>query len=169
MAPEQLLAASLLHSMWGWAPMSALLSGFTGLLFYGNTAAVPPAAYFFCCARTLTLCRGRCPHRPSFSDSPELPCVRQGRSRAFGDILFLLRQKKYAKRGAEDALYCALTRAIFWPLCGLNALFGRKNVRLPIAYGSDQCTTRRCGQTVSTSVLLISGIPNQLISMHSML
>ena len=87
--------------------------------------------------------------------------MRQRRSRASGGLLFLLRQKKYAKRGAEDALYCALTRANFRPLRGLNALFGRKNVIFPIAYGSDKCTTRICGQTAIILFLLISGIPGQ--------
>ena len=58
-------------------------------------------------------------------------------------------------------LYSALTRAIFWPLRGLNALFGRRIVIFPVAYGSDECTTRICGQTASISVLLISGILGQ--------
>ena len=50
----------------------------------------------------------------------------------------------------------------FWPLRGRNALFGRKTVTIPIAYGSDECTTRTCGQTASISLLLISGILGRL-------
>ena len=38
----------------------------------------------------------------------------------------------------QDALYCALPRAVFWPPRGRNALFGRKTVIFPIAYGSGQ-------------------------------
>ena len=38
----------------------------------------------------------------------------------------------------QDALYCALPRAVFWPLRGLNALFGRRIAISPIAYGSGQ-------------------------------
>ena len=73
-------------------------------LFCGYTATVPPAAYFFCCAR-----------------------------------------KSRQKDALGDALYCALTRANFWPLRGLNALFGRRIATIPIAFGSDECTTRGCG------------------------
>ena len=58
----------------------------------------------------------------------------------------------------QDALYCALPRAVFWPLRGLNALFGRRIAIPPIAYGSDKGTTRSCGQTAIISLLLISGI-----------
>ena len=39
-----------------------------------------------------------------------------------------------------------------------DALFGRRIVTFPIAYGSDQCTTRSYRQTASISVLLIFGI-----------
>ena len=46
----------------------------------------------------------------------------------------------------------------FWPLRGLNALFGRRIAIFPIAYGSDECTTRICGQTAIIPFLLISGI-----------
>ena len=89
-------------------------------LFCGNTASVPPAAHFFCCAR-----------------------------------------KSRQKEALGDASYCALTRAILWPLRGLNALFGRRIAIFPTAYSSDECTTHSCGQTVSISVLLISGILGQ--------
>ena len=75
---------------------------------------------------------------------------------------FCCARKSRQKDALGDALYCALTRAIFWPLRGLNALFGRRIAIIPIAYGSDECTTRSCGQTVSISVLLISGILGRL-------
>ena len=80
----------------------------------------------------------------------------------FGSIC--LARKSRQKDALGDALYCALTRAIFWPLRGLNALFGRKADTFPIAYGSGKCTTRICGQTASISVLLISGILGQFRS-----
>ena len=85
--------------------------------------------------------------------------MRQHRSRrSAGPFFSVLPEKNGEKRGAEDAPYCALTRAIFWPLRGLNALFGRRVIIFPIAYGSDKCTTRICGQTAIISVPLISGI-----------
>ena len=91
-----------------------------------------------------------------------LPLMRWHRNcRSAGPFFSVLPEKNGEKRGAGDALYCALTRAIFWPLRGLNALFGRKADTFPIAYGSGKCTTRIYGQTASTSVLLISGIPDQ--------
>ena len=55
----------------------------------------------------------------------------------------------------------------FWPPRGLNALFGRRIAIFPMAYTSDKCTTRRCGQTASISVLLISGILDRpQLSLH---
>ena len=51
---------------------------------------------------------------------------------------FCLARKSRQKEALGDALYCALTRAIFWPLRGLNALFGRKADTFPMAYGSGQ-------------------------------
>ena len=80
---------------------------------------------------------------------------------------FCCARKSRQKDALEDASYCALTRANFWPLRGLNALFGRRIATVPIAFGSAECTTRSYGQTTSISLLLISGIPNQLISMYS--
>ena len=71
---------------------------------------------------------------------------------------FCLARKSRQKDALGDAPYCALTRAIFWPLRGLNALFGRRSAIFPIAFGSDECTTRICGQTASISLPLISGI-----------
>ena len=106
-----------------------------------------PAAYFFCCVRT----------PPSCPVSPELPCVRQRRNCRSAGLLFLLRQKKQAKRGAGDALYCALTRAIF-----IYALFGRRIATVPMAFGADKCTTRSLGQTAIIPFLLISGILGRL-------
>ena len=49
----------------------------------------------------------------------------------------------------------------FWPLRGLNALFGRRIATVPIAFNSGKCTTRICGQTAIISVLLISRILGQ--------
>ena len=69
---------------------------------------------------------------------------------------FCCARKSRQKDALGDAPYCALTRAILF-----DALFGRKIVRLPIAYGSDQCTTCSYRQTASISVLLISGILGQ--------
>ena len=71
---------------------------------------------------------------------------------------FCCARKSRQKDALGDAPYCALTRAIFWPLRGLNALFGRKADTFPIAYGSGKCTTRICGQTAIIPFLLISGI-----------
>ena len=72
---------------------------------------------------------------------------------------FCLARKSRQKDALGDALYCALTRAIF-----IYALFGRRIVTVPIAFSSGKCTTRICGQTASISVLLISGILGQSCS-----
>ena len=53
----------------------------------------------------------------------------------FGSIC--LARKSRQKDALGDAPYCALRRAIFWPLRGLNALFGRRIVIFPIAFASD--------------------------------
>ena len=66
-----------------------------------------------------------------------LPLLRRHRICASGGPFFsVLPEKNGEKRGAGDALYCALTRAIFWPLRGLNALFGRRIATIPMAFGS---------------------------------
>ena len=102
-------------------------------------------------------------HRPSFPICTGLPLIRQHcNCRSAGPFFSVLPEKNGEKRGAGAALYCALTRAIFWPLRGLNALFGRRIATIPMAFGSGKCTTRICGQTASTSVLLISGILGRL-------
>ena len=75
---------------------------------------------------------------------------------------FCCARKSRQKDALGRVLYCALPRASFWPLRGLNALFGRRFVTSPIAFNSGKCTTRICGQTASTSVLLISGILGRL-------
>ena len=75
--------------------------------------------------------------------------------------LFVLSKLQTLRWFAIWFLYSALTRANFWPLRGLNALFGRRIAIFPIAYTSDKCTTRRRGQTASISVLLISEILGQ--------
>ena len=84
-----------------------------------------------------------CLRRPTFSVAPE---------------------KVGKKMRWRRVILRADARANFWPLRGLNALFGRRIVIFPIAYGSDECTTRICGQTASISVLLISGILGQSCS-----
>ena len=122
-------------------------------------------------------------HRPFYLVSPELPCVRQRRNcvsdgsssqtphpsprrkrQASSIALLVLSELQTLRWFAIRFLYCALPRAILWPLRGLNALFGRRIVIFPVAYGSDECTTRICGQTASISVLLISGILGQFRS-----
>ena len=50
---------------------------------------------------------------------------------------FCLARKSRQKDALGDAIYCALTRANFWPLRGPNALFGRKTVTFPTAFGSN--------------------------------
>ena len=54
-----------------------------------------------------------------------------------GPFFSALPEKNGEKRGAGRASYCALTRASFWPLRGLNALFGRKTDIFPIALASN--------------------------------
>ena len=93
-----------------------------------------------------------------FRYSPDFPFCGNNATVASQTYFFCLARKSRQKDALGDALYCALTRAIFWPLRGLNALFGRRIVIFPIAYGSDKCTTRSCGQTAIISVPLISGI-----------
>ena len=66
---------------------------------------------------------------------------------------FCCARKSRQKEALGDAPYCALTRAILF-----DALFGRRIATVPIAFASDECTTRSCGQTASISILLISGI-----------
>ena len=61
----------------------------------------------------------------------------------FGSVC--LARKSRQKDSLGDALYCALTRANFWPLRGLNALFGRRFVTIPMVFTADECTTRSCG------------------------
>ena len=127
-------------------------------LFCGKAATVPPAArpHKLHIPRPAAGGRSR-PFRCSSS-----PNCKRFAGLQFGSIC--LARKSRQKEALEDALYCALTRAIFWPLRSLNALFGRRIVIFPIAFGSDECTTRICGQTASISVLLISGILDRLWS-----
>ena len=75
---------------------------------------------------------------------------------------FCCARKSRQKDALGRGLYCALTRAIFWPFRGLNALFGRKFATMPMVFGADKCTTRSYWQTTSASVLLISGILGRL-------
>ena len=119
-------------------------------LFCGNTAAVPPAAYFFCCARKSRqkeALRPRKLHIPRPGASGRLRPLRCSSSPNC---------KRFA--GLQFGSYIARSRARFL----FNALFGRKIVRLPMAYGSDQCTTRSYRQTAIISLLFISGILGRL-------
>ena len=98
------------------------------------------------------------PCRPTCPVSPDCRFGSYTATVPSATYFFCLARKSGQKEALGDAIYCALTRAIFWPLRGLNALFGRRIATVPIAYTSDKCTTRRRGQTASISVLLISGI-----------
>ena len=81
-----------------------------------------------------------------------------------GPILFCLARKERGEKRRWRRVILRAQARDFWPLRGLNALFGRKADTFPIAYGSGKCTTRIYGQTASTSVLLISGILGQSCS-----
>ena len=105
----------------------------------------------------INVCRGRCPHRPAcpvFTGLPLNAAAPQPSLR--GPILFCLARKEWGEKRRWRTIYGAYAQIFF------SALFGRKIATILIAFGSDQCTTRRCGQTVSTSVLLISGILGRL-------
>ena len=67
---------------------------------------------------------------------------------------FSVLPEKVGKKRRLRTRYIARSRARFL----FNALFGRKADTVPIDYGSDECTTRICGQTASISFLLILGI-----------
>ena len=101
---------------------------------------------------------------PACPDSPDCLFCGKAATVPSAAYFFCCARKSRQKEALEDALYCALPRAIFWPLRGLNALFRRRIAIIPIAYGADECTTRSCGQTASISVLLISGILDRLWS-----
>ena len=102
-------------------------------------------------------------NRASGGSSSQTPHPSPRRRRQVSSVPLLVLSKLQTLRWfAIWFLYCALTRAILWPLRGLNALFGRRIAIFPTAYSSDECTTHSCGQTVSTSVLLISGILGRL-------
>ena len=96
-----------------------LISGILGLLR-------------FCTA----CCRGRCLHRLFCPDSPDCLYCGYTPTVASQTYFFCLARKSRQKDALGDALYCALTRAIFWPLRGLNALFGRRIATIPMAFGS---------------------------------
>ena len=102
-------------------------------------------------------CRGRCLHRPSCPILPELPLNAVTPRLLLRRPTFSVAPEKVGKKMRLDAFYIARCRARFF-----DALFGRRFVTSPIAFNSGKCTTRICGQTASTSVLLISGILGRL-------
>ena len=127
-----------------------------GLLFCSNTATVASQTCFFCCARIPILRRVRwraqpsatkerygCgpppagAHRPFCPVSPDCLFCSDTATVASQTYFFCCARKSRQKDALGDALYCALTRANFWPLRGLNALFGRRIVIFPIAFASD--------------------------------
>ena len=111
----------------------------------------------------INVCRGGRPCPPFCPDSPNYRACGDTATVAPRAHSFLSCQKRMGRKEAlGDASYCALTRANFWPLRGLNALFGRRIAIFPIAFNSDKCTTRICGQTEIMSLLLISGILGRL-------
>ena len=73
---------------------------------------------------------------------------------------FFCLARKSRQKDALGTRYIARSRARI----SFNALFGRRIAIFPIAYTSGECTTRRCRQTASISLLLISGILGRLRS-----
>ena len=124
-------------------------------LLCGDTAIVPPAVFCTAVCRGGRLCLPACPVSPDFLFCSDTATV------APRACFFCCARKSRQKESLGDAPYCALPRAIFLPLRGLNALFWRRIATIPIASGSAECTTRSYGQTASISVLLISGILGQ--------
>ena len=119
---------------------SALLSEFTGTAV---DAATPQL-----CLRRLVLTNSTSlapPQAAGLVRSVARPLQIANASLVCNLVPSVLPEKNGKKRGAGCVLYCALTRAIFLPLRGLNALFGRRIAISPIAYGSDKGTTRSCG------------------------
>ena len=88
----------------------------------------------FCTA----VCRGRRLCRPDVSGWHRT-AVKCGDTATVASqtYFFCCARKSRQKDALGRVLYCALPRASFWPLRGLNALFGRKTVTFPIAVGSD--------------------------------
>ena len=68
--------------------------------------------------------------------------------------------KRFA--GLQFGSYIARCRARFLAVPRPERPDGRRTAIFLIAYGSDECTTRICGQTASISLLLISGILGRL-------
>ena len=66
--------------------------------------------------------------------------------------------EKVGKKMRLETRYIARSRARFL----FDALFGGRIATVPIAFGSDECTTRSCGQTPLIAFLLISGILGRL-------
>ena len=100
-------------------------------LFCGKAATVSPAArpHKLHIPRPAAGGRSR-PFRCSSS-----PNCKRFAGLQFGSVWLV--RKSRQKDALGNALYCALTRANFWPLRGLNALFGRRIVIFPIAFASD--------------------------------
>ena len=96
---------------------------------------------------------------PTFPAGTELPLNAVTPRLLLRRPTFSVAPEKVGKKMRLDAFYIARCRARFF-----DALFGRRFVTSPIAFNSGKCTTRICGQTASTSVLLISGILGQSCS-----
>ena len=94
---------------------------------------------------------------PTFPAGTELPLNAVTPRLLLRRPTFSVLPEKVGKKMRLDAFYIARCRARFF-----DALFGRRFVTSPIAFNSGKCTTRICGQTASTSVLLISGILGRL-------
>ena len=94
---------------------------------------------------------------PTFPAGTELPLNAVTPRLLLRRPTFSVAPEKVGKKMRLDAVYIARCRARFF-----DALFGRRFVTSPIAFNSGKCTTRICGQTASTSVLLISGILGRL-------
>ena len=71
---------------------------------------------------------------------------------------FSVAPEKVGKKIRLETRYIARSRARFL----FDTLFGGRIATVPIAFGSDECTTRTCGQTAIIPFLLISGILGRL-------
>ena len=130
---------------------SALFRFSPDFLYCGNTATVPPAARPHKLQATLRSAYVRLsqsrgaklallePHaipRPAASGrSRPFRCSSSPNCKRFAGLQFgsiCLARKSRQKEALETVLYCSLTRAILF-----DALFGRKTVTFPTAFGSD--------------------------------
>ena len=146
-----------------------------GPLFCSNTATVASQTCFFCCARIPILRRVRWRAQPSATKErygcgpplagahrPFFPVFTGGTvdaatpHRCLRRPTFSVAPEKVGKKMRLETIYGAYAQILF------SALFGRKNILLPIAFSSDKCTTLRNRQPAAISILLISGILGQL-------